>query len=114
MKRKSKSGPTEARCSAVVDGPHERHGPGANQLSEEDPGYQGQAVRNAAHWTLGILQQSSHQESLGTHREEKQKSGHGGKRISGEIVTIANRSIRSKTTRLRDSFIPQAIRLLNT
>lgn len=46
---KSKSCPTEACCSAVVDGPHERQRPGAHQLHEEDPGYQRQAVR---HMTL--------------------------------------------------------------
>lgn len=62
----SESRPAEPCCSAVVDGPHERQSPRANQLHEEDPGYQRQAIQYGALWSLGVLQQSSHQESLET------------------------------------------------
>lgn len=39
VESESENRPTEACCSAVVDGPHERQSPGANQLHEEDPCY---------------------------------------------------------------------------
>lgn len=67
----SESRPTEACCSAVVDGPHECQSPRTNQLREEDPGYQRQAVCYGALGSLGILQQSSYQDSL----EETTKVG---------------------------------------
>lgn len=71
----SKSCSTEARCSAVVDGPHERQRPGSNELHEEDPSYQRQAVRHTGLSALGILQQGPHQERLGTEGEKGYKVG---------------------------------------
>lgn len=92
MEGKSKSCPTEACCSAVVDGPHERQRPGAHQFQEEDPSYQRQAVWHAAFRALGIFQQSSNQESLGTRREKEteckmntdKKREHGGEKVGQE------------------------------
>lgn len=77
MEGKSKSCATEARGSAVVDGPHECQRPGANQFHEEDPSHQRQAVRQPGLCALGILQQSSNQESLGT----KGKKGYKMKKV---------------------------------
>lgn len=61
---KSKSRAPQACRRAVVDGPHERQGPGAHQFHEEDPDDQGQAVPHRPLGTLAVLQESSNQQRL--------------------------------------------------
>ena len=68
------SGPAEARGRAVVERPHERQRPGADELRHEDACHQGQAEGQPALCVLGVLQQGPDQERLGTsHKVERQR-----------------------------------------
>lgn len=83
-------GPAEARRCAIVDGPHERKGPGSYQLREEDAGGQGEAERHRALRVLGVFQQRTHQEGLQTTRTTVRV----GKNWTGNTKMKKRRSIK--------------------
>lgn len=98
-----KSGPTEACCSAVIDGPHESQRPGAHQFHEEEPGCQRQAIPHRALWALGILQQRFNQDSLPTWSDRKE-------RVRKEGKHREKNKDRIKTSRNRKYFIYNLIK----